>query len=45
MENLELNKEKEVWETPKIEELAVEQTAHQPGHGLDGDFFVDCTRS
>ncbi|MDO8653362.1 MAG: hypothetical protein Q7R66_14345 [Undibacterium sp.] len=44
MENLEPNKEKEVWETPKMEELAVEQTAHRPGVGTDGG-FADCSLS
>lgn len=43
MENIELNKQE--WETPKMETLVVEQTAHNPGTGLDGDFFPDCAAS
>ncbi len=43
MDNVESTKEE--WETPRMEALVVEQTAHQPGSGLDGDFFPDCSHS
>jgi hypothetical protein len=33
------------WETPVLEELAVQLSAHRPGRGVDGDFFRDCTRT
>jgi hypothetical protein len=33
------------WETPMMEELAVQLSANRPFTGPDGDFFPDCTRS
>ena len=33
------------WETPMMEELAVQLSANQPFRGSDGNFFPDCTRS
>ena len=34
-----------IWEQPTIQELLVQQTAHNPGAGFDGDFFPDCSAS
>lgn len=35
----------EPWSPPEFTELSVDQTAHRPGGGADGDAFPDCTRS
>jgi hypothetical protein len=35
---------RKVWETPILEELAVQLSAHAPGHGADGG-VADCSHS
>ncbi len=35
----------ELWVSPALVELSVEQTAFRPGVGPDGGFYEDCTLS
>jgi hypothetical protein len=35
---------RKAWETPVLEELAVQLSAHAPGHGADGG-VADCSHS
>ena len=45
MEPISNNQNLEPWVSPDLIELKVEQTAHNPGTGHDGDFFPDCSHS
>ena len=36
---------RQTWVTPDFTLLRPDKIDHNPGHGLDGDFFPDCTAS